>query len=501
MNCLTEEQLAGLAIGVGNDADVSVHVDQCDECRAKLMDIRRLTQLLTTAHAEFDRSQSVSRAKLLAHLQDAEKPVPRNHPWRSIQSRLASLTIRQRVAAAGIGLSTVAGMLLLIALVMNLATPLSAMERMVNQLRAVTSFSYELEETSDRITGDNRRRILRNDTVYYVSPNSFRATTKMVKLPLPPSPGDPGELLVDVEEIYTVGQRGILIDHKAKTFFRTPEFVDEFPDYSPVNWLKRMSEGSVKVVRDLGTKPLHGKTAHGYIVSLGHPVPTSGQNAVHLWLDAATDLPIEFRYEERNEDDDASDGIEVWTNVMRVYNCRWNIELDAALFQPAEPAGYDDTTWPQDSQALAQIIEAFRLYARLSGGHYPRVTDFRGDEIQAEMLKLAGSIEPAQSEHDRQKLLQEIQDASAGLGWITRTLRNKHHTGYYGTDVGPNDKEKVLMWWPVDIEDAYRVIYGDLRTADLPLAEWSKLVPTDVAESHTPPEYAKPGTPTKSTKD
>jgi hypothetical protein len=501
MNCPTDEQLAGLALGVVEDAAASAHVDQCDHCRAKLIDLRRLTQQLTAAHAEFDRNQVMSRAKLLAHLQEIEQPAPPNRPWASVKSRLAGLTIPQRIAAAGIGLSTVVGMLLLIAIIMNLATPLSAMERMVKQLRKVTSFSYELEETSDRITGDNRRRIRRNDKVYYVSPNSFRATTKMVKLSLPPLPGDPGELLVDVEEIYTAGARGILIDHKAKTFFRTPEFVDEFPDYSPIKWMKRMSEGSVKVIEDLGVKQLHGKMAHGYIVSLGHPDPKSGQNAVHLWLDSATDLPIEFRYEERTEDNDAADGIEVWTNVMQVYNCRWNIELDPALFQPAEPAGYDDTTWPQDEQALAQIITAFRLYAQLSGGHYPRVTDFRGDEIQAEMLKLAGSMEPAQSEPDRQKLLQEIQDAGAGLGWITQTLRNKHHTGYYGAEVGPNDKGKVLMWWPVDIEDAYRVIYGDLRTADLPLAEWSKLVPKGVAESHTPPEYTTPGTPTKTTKD
>jgi hypothetical protein len=498
MNCLTEEQLAGLAIGVDDNVDLSAHVNQCAECRTKLESIGHLTQRLTAVHAEFVRNQSMSRTELLTRLQNAEQPAPGNDPWRSIKSRLASLTIRQRIAAAGIGLSTVIGMLLLIALVMNLATPLSAMERMVKQLRQVTSFSFELEETSDRISGDNRRRIQRNDIVNWQAPASLRATTRMVKLPLPPAADAIGEVIVHVEEIYTQGQRGILIDHKEKTFFRTPELQSEsFGDGSPVNWLQRMSKGNVKVIDDLGTKQLHGKTARGYIVSLGHPVPDSGENKAELWVDTETDLPIEFRFENSG----STETIDSWTNVMRIYNCRWNIELDNALFEMNEPAGYDDVSWPTETKETELIVAALRLYARLSGGHYPRVTDFRGDEVQQEMFKLAESIEPAQSEPDRQKLLQEIQDASAGLGWITQTLRNKHHTGYYGAEVGPNDKEKVLMWWPVDIEDAYRVIYGDLRTEDLPLAAWSKLVPADVAETHTPLEYSKPGTATKATKD
>lgn len=490
MDCLTEEQLAELALGVADDADASAHVDHCDACRLKLAEIERLMHHLTAAHAEFDRNHVTSRARILACLQNVEMSAPRKQAWRNVRARLASLTVHQRIAAAGIGLSTIAGMLLVIAIILNLATPLSAMERMVKQLREVTSFSFELEETSDRISGDNRRRIQRNDITYWRAPASLRASTKMVKLPLPPAPDDVGELLVDVEEIHPPGERGILIDHKKKTFIRTRVLEpDSFPDYSPVNWVQRMSQGNVTVTADLGTKLLHGKTAHGYIVSLGHPEPNSGQNAAHLWVDTETDLPIEFHYEDKG----TTETIDAWTNVMRVYNCRWNIELDDALFEMIEPVEYDDISWPTETNEIVQIVEALRLYAQLSGGHYPRVTEFRGDEIQDEMRKLAASVEPPPSESDRQKLLQDIENASAGLGSMTRTLRNKHHTGYYGTDVGSTDNDKVLMWWPVDIEDSYHVIYGDLRTEVLPLAEWSKLVPSDVAETHTPVEYSRPG--------
>ncbi len=489
MSCLTDEQLAGLALGDVDDARVSVHFEQCEACRAKVATMHRLIENLTAAHAELDRNHAGSRAQLLERIANLEVAPRRPGAWTWLKTSMARLTPRQRVAAGGLGFSTAIALLLLVLLITNSATPLSAMERMVKQLREVTSFSFELEETSDRVTGENRRRIQRNDTTYWRAPASLRASTRMVKLPLPP-PGDAnGDLLHDIEEIYTNGQQGILIDHTKKTFFRTPELQpDNFPDYSPVNWVQRMSKGTVKVIGDLGTKQLHGKTAHGYVVSLGHPEPDSGQNAVHVWLDTETDLPIEFRY----EDSGSTETIDAWTNVMRVFNCRWNIDLDAELFKPIEPLGYDDISWPTDEKSVEEIVHALRLYAELNGGRYPRVTEFHGEEIRGEMLRLAGFTGPPQAEWNDDKLFQRIQQSTAGLDWLTRFLRNKHHTGYYGTEVGPNDKHKALLWWPVDIEDSYRVIYGDLRTEILPLAEWAKLVPPEMAESHTPVEYSKP---------
>jgi hypothetical protein len=207
-----------------------------------------------------------------------------------------------------------------------------------------------------------------------------------------------------------------------------------------------------------------------------------------VWLDPETDLPIEFRYEDK-VDTESSDS---WTNVMRVYNCRWNIEPDDAVFAMMEPAGYDDTSWPSDTKAIEQVVESLRLYSKLSGGHYPRVTTFDADEVHNEMLGLAGSLPPPQSDSDRDALLQQVRQAKPGLDWTAQILKNEHHSGYYGTGVGPNDPQKLLMWWPDHIGD-YRVIYGDLRTETLPYAEWSKLVPPKVAETHAPVEYAKPG--------
>jgi hypothetical protein len=486
MNCLNDQQLAEIVLGIDDAESADAHLATCGICRAKLAELRRIPEHFARADANRDRDHADSRAKLLAEIErmDNSRPATSSN-W--LRQALGRFSRRQRITIGGLGLSA-AVVLLITIFVANTARPLSAMERMVKQLRAVTSFSFELEETSDRISGDNRRRIQRNDINFWRTPASWHGTTKMVKLPLPP-PGAAGELLVDVEEIYPPGERGILIDHKRKTFFRTRVMEsDDFPDYSPVNWVQRMSKGNVKVVSDLGTKQLHGKTAHGYVVSLGNPDPTSGQNAIEVWLDPATDLPIEFRYEDKGK----TETIDAWTNVTRVYNCRWNIALNDTVFEMNEPASYENGSFPTETKEIEQIVEALRLYAQLSGGHYPQMTKFDGDLIHNEMLRLAGDAPPPQADFNRDAFLQKVQQAKPGLDWTTRILRNEHHSGYYGTEVGPNDLQKLLMWWPDHIGD-YRVIYGDLRTEALPYAEWSKLVPPEVAESHAPVEYTKSG--------
>jgi hypothetical protein len=494
MTCLTNEQIVKLVVQPGDEVALAAHIDACDACRSKMQEVRQLTDRLAAIHSEAERTHAVARAQLLAKISTIDAPAKKTAAVTWFSQQISRLTIRQRLAAGGIGLTGAFGILLLIIFASS-AERLSAMERMAKQLREVTSFSYELEEISDRITGDNRRSIKRNDVVYWSAPASLRATTKIVKLPLPPPPGAVGEETVDVEEIYTKGHRGILIDHKRRQFFRTPEMPpDDFDDSSPVNWLQRMSKGSVKIVADLGTKQLYGNLAHGYVVSLGHPDPKSGQNAIHLWVDTETDLPIEYRYEES----DTSDEVDSWKSVMRAYNCRWNIELDDELFLPMEPAGYDDTTWPRDEKSVAAMVDALRLYAVLSGGHYPRVshkpgvTGFHGDEIQQEMFRLAASAAQSQNEKKAAELHQQVEQVKAGLDLITRALKNSYHTGYYGMEVTHNDNEKLLMWWPADVGDGYQVIYGDLRAENLPLAEWFKLVPPDVAASRTPLEYSKP---------
>ena len=146
-------------------------------------------------------------------------------------------------------------------------------------------------------------------------------------------------------------------------------------------------------------------------------------------------------------------------------DCRWNIPLDPALFVTTPPDGLVDATPPSEEEDIAQIVAALKLYARLSGGEYPRFSQFDGDAVRDQMLKFAGFTGTSQDKWKDDPTFVEIQNASVGLNWVARILADKVNAGYNGATVGLQDKDKVLLWWiawtPAD-DDLFRVFYGDL---------------------------------------
>jgi hypothetical protein len=56
MNCLNNEQIAKLALQLGDDPNLAAHVDGCEACRSKLQVVRRLTDHLAAIHAAADRT-------------------------------------------------------------------------------------------------------------------------------------------------------------------------------------------------------------------------------------------------------------------------------------------------------------------------------------------------------------------------------------------------------------------------------------------------------------
>jgi hypothetical protein len=186
---------------------------------------------------------------------------------------------------------------------------------------------------------------------------------------------------------------------------------------------------------------------------------------VELWVDARTNLPLEFGYSGTNEGSKYAD---------RATDFRWNIALDPNRFKPAPPEGYADITPPSDRHDLDQITAALRLYSQLSGGHYPRTKAFNAGAIRDEMKKMAGFVPPAKPEWASDKTHREIEQAGVGLDWIARIVRIQYLSGYRGMNVGPQDKDKVLLWWMAS-NNRYRAFYGDLRSEILTEAEAAKL--------------------------
>ena len=392
--------------------------------------------------------------------------------------RLARLSTGQRIAACSLGISVLVGVVMLLAF--GLGKPLSAMERMVRQLREVESYTYVMSTTATEVEdGGNRTTTWKSKAPnYWQAPSASRSEFRAVKTEKPSRAGQPaGELVEDFAEIYPAGklngspattakyQLGIFVDHKRKTFRRLPFEPIGSPTY-PLDLLRMIREHLGEVTRDLGSKQIDGRKARGYAMTFKKTRESRPKPPMDVWVDAETDLPIEFGYKSKN-------------GAFRVAEFRWNIELDPKLFEPTPPQGYDDITPPENECDLAEVAAALKLYARLGGGHYPRGVTFVAADIHQEMLKAAGFAGTPQPAWSRDKKFLEIERSRRGLDWIERILRNLHHAAYDGGHVGPQDKGKLLLWWRIWGPQRYRVFYGDLRSEILTPAQAARLGLTD----------------------
>jgi outer membrane lipoprotein-sorting protein len=376
---------------------------------------------------------------------------------RGVLPRLQSLTIAQQMAAGGLGL-TAAVLLVLAVLTIGSAKQASAMERMLEKLREVTSFRYTTNEKSTYIRPDTKqpRTIESNSTVWWQEPNSLREAGRIIEYD-PTSPPEEREVkqLTRYECIVPSGNQGVVVDHAAKTILNVPEFDGRFGEFSPAATLRKVQEKAGAIVRDLGSKRISGKQATGFVMKLRDVPEGSGYDALEVWIDSKTDLPIEFSFELQKDNLSSS---------FRLYDCQWNIDFDKQLFEPTPPEGYTDTTTPQNEGEIEQLLEALRLYAELSEGHYPQVSQLDSKELKNEMLKLAGFTGPPQQAWLDDANYQRIEKAEPGLDWLRRITRDPHRVGYYGKTVTKQHKEKVLLWWGPVPQHSYQVVYGDLRT-------------------------------------
>ena len=229
--------------------------------------------------------------------------------------------------------------------------------------------------------------------------------------------GRGGERSYHLKEIDPTGQPGIVIVYAGKFggkyYFRTPPVLaEESLKTSPIAMLRVVREQSGNVLHELGTKEIGGKQARGYVARFTDAAPFKDCGEVEVWVEVETDLPLEFSF--RREQDG-------FVDEYRITDCRWNIELHPQLFVPTPPEGFTDTTPPDKEEDVAEIVATLKLYARLSGGHYPRLGEFDDKAVGEEMLKLAGFTGTPQDGRNEDPTFLEIQNANAGLNWLART--------------------------------------------------------------------------------
>ncbi len=251
-------------------------------------------------------------------------------------------------------------------------------------------------------------------------------------------------------EIMSIERSGIDINHVDKTY-RIERARQGF--LSPVMMLQSLGEQKNNSRKSLGMREVNGIASEGFMVDVDELDASAGGGTMEVWVGLKHQLPTEVILV-----------IKELGARMKFQDIRWNEKLSPTLFDTTPPEGYADKTKPEEDLAtqIAKIKAAFRYYAELSGGHYPRVKMVYGDVTQAEMRKFAGYEGPVKSEWFPQKAYGKILEVTGGLARINTILRENPDASYHGIEVGPDDANQVLMRWKLP-NGNYQVLYGDLR--------------------------------------
>jgi outer membrane lipoprotein-sorting protein len=477
MKCLSQEQLARLALGLSEDADLAAHLAECAACRAGLETMQTLARQLTEAHAQLSEGHEAARARLLAMLPAASEvgqafqPDPESAGDRrgvKLRVRLESLTysrrithwiggltMRQRIALGSVGVAAVLGLLLLWG--GSVTQPVSAMEKMAENIRKARSYTASLymELQIPQQPGKPLDKGEMTGKVYWLAPRSYRVDFKTT--PFPAVHGGPHPGLQDMTQISPTGKPGIFIERTSKTFWRLPA---ERGQVLGFEMMEKLGEFSGQADRHLDDKVIHGRKAHGFEIESTKIDPDAPLGLFVIWVDAESNLPILLRWHVNAQ----------VPQIVRMENFQWNIDLDLKLFDTTPPEGYTDATptvtEPSLEEQVRRITEGLRLYAELTGGRYPHVKKVEARVAREELFKMYGiEVRPGRVSEElvRNEKFRKILRCFLGLSHISHTQMSNPDAAYYGKTVGPSDKDKVLLRWKLD-DGKYEVIFGDLRS-------------------------------------
>jgi outer membrane lipoprotein-sorting protein len=448
MPCLPRAELTRIALGLESCPESSAHLQTCARCRADLESLNALVRQLDEAHAAFEEGHEQARARLLALLTSESSQLARKKSWTRVFPFLGAWTMKQQLAFGGVFL-----MVALASAVIWIGSaprPAFAMNGLAESIRQARSYEYSMtmETSTTREPGKAPVKLEMKGRFSWQSPGSYRIETT----------GGDAMPNLDSLTILPAGKAGIEIDRKAKTYVRQPARLGQI---SPLMMVDRLSTFSGQADRLLGTKEIDSKTANGFQIEARKIDPDVYSGPMEIWVDSQTSLPVLIRYEVNTS------GIPA---TIRMSDFHWNVDLDPKLFDPVPPDGYAQTprqTSPVDDQ-VKRITEGLRLYAKYSGGHYPRVKMLYGDVTRDEFVRLSGAPYPPQKEADfKDARIKEVYDAVWGFSTINGILRDNADAAYHGKTVGPENKDKVLLRWKLD-DGSYEIIYGDLHAEAVP---------------------------------
>ncbi len=160
---------------------------------------------------------------------------------------------------------------------------------------------------------------------------------------------------------------------------------------------------------------------------------------------------------------------------MTFENFEWNEKLDPDLFSVTPPPGYTVNEQDLDDsyEGEKDLVDALSFWASMSQKSFPeQIADLCAEEKVRPKL-----IEAYDKQGDPHKEYQEALTAAGllldGL-YFSQDMKGNGDWHYAGSGVKLGDKSTSVCWWKPEGSSKYRILYGDLRLADIDEADLPK---------------------------
>jgi outer membrane lipoprotein-sorting protein len=213
-------------------------------------------------------------------------------------------------------------------------------------------------------------------------------------------------------------------------------------------------------VKYLGSQQVDGVAAIGYRVSQSGTAFT-----FTVWANAETLLPVRIEY--------SMGEILGQEGTVVMKNFAFDVPLDEKLFSLEVPEGYQVQTMQIDASQPTEndLIETLRLWTETTSGKFPSALNMKtmfeefgkayGQKNQVDFKK---NLEP--SDPRFKQFMDAFAKVSRGIQFVL-TLPAGSDWQYMGKDATFGDAKTAILWYRPKDSPTYRVIYADLKVADV----------------------------------
>lgn len=243
-----------------------------------------------------------------------------------------------------LGIATLIGILVSGGVWTTIVTaPASAMEQMAESIRKTRSYRVSVISEAEYVSEPGKLPIIERTTATMcaLADGSVRVeySTPERRLDKAASSERPAqeEPEIGLIAIRSADRDSILINPDAKRYRRgTARRVPP-----PAMTIAALGGFSGQAKRELGTKQIHGKTSHGFVVDC-ESITGWGSGEAQIWIDTESKLPVEIKIERGSDFTREKMTIGDIRETLRLKGFQWNVDFAPTLFATTPPAEYTE---------------------------------------------------------------------------------------------------------------------------------------------------------------